>query len=159
MKRIAPVLALAVILASTSPLAGQSQATEQTLKVAHESLMAAIKSGNLAMAQGLIHAKALGFYRASERAVELSSSYTAANALPTVLADLGRFGIVPFDATYRALGSTGIVLMSTNLQVTKEAKEKEKDIKSRYLRSTYVYVAVDGNWKLLSWHTSDTPLK
>jgi len=35
----------------------------------------------------------------------------------------------------------------------------KKGSKDRYNRGTYVYISEGGNWKLLSWHGSDTPLK
>jgi hypothetical protein len=146
------VLALAL---ATSP-ALSAQATEAAVKTAHEALVSAVKSGNLTMAGALIHPQALGFYRESVRLVQLNTSYRAADALPTVLADLGQFVIVPHDTTYRVVGSTAIVSMATSMQANAEAKKDR--VKDRSIRSTYVYVAVDGNWKLLSWHTSDTPL-
>jgi hypothetical protein len=30
---------------------------------------------------------------------------------------------------------------------------------TNYVRVTYVYVFADGNWRLLSWHSSQVPLK
>jgi hypothetical protein len=153
-KRNIPALALAAVLAWGPALSAQSSSGEQGIRVSHEALLAAVKSGNLTMAQALIHPQALGFYRESQMLVQLSGTYGAAEALPTVLADLGRFSIVPYDATYRVIGNTAVVCMSTNMQAGKSEK-----VKDRYLRSTYVYIRADGNWKLLSWHTSDTPLK
>jgi hypothetical protein len=145
---------LALVLALATAPALSAQSTEQAVKTAHETLVAAVKSGNLTMAQGLIHPQALGFYRESVRLVELTINYRPADALPSVLADLGQFVIVPHDITYRVVGSTAIVTMSTSMQAAKKGER----IKDRSIRSTYVYALVDGNWKLLSWHSSDTPL-
>jgi SnoaL-like protein len=147
-------LALVMALATASVLSAQS--AEQAVRTTHETLVAAVKSGNLTMAQALIHPQAIGFYRASVRLVELSTKYNAAAALPDVLADLGQFVIVPYDSNYRVIGNTAVVSMATSMQATAEAKQDR--VKNRSIRSTFVYVMVDGNWKLLSWHTSDTPL-
>ncbi len=153
-KRRMFALTLVAALASVPVLSAQSAVTEQSLKTAHEALMAALKSGNLAMAQGLIHPRALGFYKDSQMLVQLRSDYRAADALPAVLADLGRFAIVAYDTSYRAIGNTGVVCMATNMQANRGEKAKD-----RFIRSTYVYVNADGNWRLLSWHSSDIPLK
>ena len=107
------------------------------------------------MAQALIHPQAVGFFRTSERVVQLTTSYGPADALPAVIADLGQFIVVPHDTSYRIVGNTGIVSMANILAPAKKGER----IKERSTRSTYVYTSVDGNWKLLSWHTSDTPLK
>ena len=147
------VFAVAVTFAVMPGLSTQSGATEENLRITHESLFGAIKSGNLTMAQALIHPRALGFYRDSQRIVELRPDYGAAEALPSVLADIGRFSAVVYDASYRIVGDTGIVCMANSLQPKKWEK-----VKARSIRSTYVYINADGNWKLLSWHTSDIPL-
>ena len=34
-----------------------------------------------------------------------------------------------------------------------------KGQKSGYTRSTIIYGYIDGNWKIVSWHSSDLPLK
>jgi hypothetical protein len=148
------LLALVLALATAPVLSAQS--AEDAVKTTHETLVAAVKSGNLTLVQSLIHPQAVGFFRASVRLVELSANYRAADALPDVLADLGQFVIVPHETRYRVIGSTAVVSMATSMQANAEAKKDR--VKDRSSRSTYVYVAVDGNWKLMSWHTSDTPL-
>ena len=147
-------LSLIIALATAPFLSAQSAATEQSLKATHESLMAAIKSGNLTIAQALIHPRALGFFRESQMIVELRPSYSAADVLPSVLADLGRFIAIPYAVTYRVIGNTGVVGISNSLQAKKWEKTSD-----RFTRSTLVYVNVSGNWRLLSWHSSDVPLK
>lgn len=57
-----PVLAVAIALATALPLSAQSAITEQSLKTTHESLLTAIQSGNLTMAQALAHSRGLGFF-------------------------------------------------------------------------------------------------
>jgi hypothetical protein len=147
------ILAFILALASTSLMNAQSESGETTLKTAHEFLMNAVKSGNLTSLGAVIHPRALGFYRQSQFAVQLRSEYSATDALPAVLDDLSKFVSIPTDTVYRAIGSTGVICMSATLTPKKGSKEK-----TRYLRSTWIYVNVDGNWKLVSWHSSDTPL-
>ncbi|PWT85731.1 MAG: hypothetical protein C5B57_02435 [Blastocatellia bacterium] len=147
------VLSLTFNLSLASSTQGQTNPTEAGVKTTHEALVAAIKTGNLTMAQGLIDPQALGFFRESVRLVQLNGTYGPAQVLPDVLADLGRFVINPYETVYRVRGSTAIVAMSTQLA----GKESEKT-KTQSLRSTYVYIFINGNWKLLSWHTSVPPL-
>ncbi|HVH29660.1 MAG TPA: nuclear transport factor 2 family protein [Vicinamibacterales bacterium] len=148
-------LLVLVLAVATAPILS-AQSAQDAVKATHETLVAAVKSGNLTLVQSLIHPQAVGFYRASVRLVELSANYRAADAIPDVLADLGQFVIVPHETSYRVIGGTAVVSMATSMQANAEAKKDR--VKDRSTRSTYVYVAVDGNWKLLSWHTSDTPL-
>ena len=152
MRQAACVLAMIVALGSAAPALAQSGPGEQSLKVAHDTVMSAVKSANLTVLQALIHPRALGFYRDSQFPVEIRSDYTAADALPSVLTDLSRFVTVPTSSVYRVVGQVGVVCMTASLQVKKGSKD-------RYNRGTYVYISEGGNWKLLSWHGSDTPLK
>lgn len=131
----------------------QSNPTKANLQLAHESLISAITSGNLTLAQAMIHPNALGFFRESQRFVELRADYGAADALPSVIEDISQFNGYTFDVSYRVVGNTGIVCMANILEAKKWSKAKD-----RHTRSTYVYVNVGGNWKLLSWHTSSIPL-
>lgn len=148
------VLIFTLTLTAAPLHSAQSAANEQSLKATNEALLAAIKSGNIEMAKALIHPRALGLFRESQRIVELNSNYTAADALPSVLADIGRFNTVNFSATYRVIGNTGVVCMTNSMQAKKWEKTGD-----RFTRSTYVYINVNGRWSLLSWHTSDIPLK
>jgi hypothetical protein len=150
--RLLALISLFTLTLAIPMAPAQTGATEQSLRTAHETLMGALKSGNLVMVQALIHPQALGFFRDGQRLAQLGGSYGAAEALPAVLTDLGQFQVVPYEATYRVSESTGIVCLSASMQ----AKEKSK---SRVIRATYVYVVTGGNWKLLSWHTSDVPLQ
>jgi len=147
-------LAMVLTLGSASLLNARVESGETSLKTAHQVLIDAVKSGNLAILQAVIHPRALGFYRESQFAVQLRSDYSAGDALPAVLDDLSRFVTIPSDAIYRAVGDVGVVCLSATLT----AKKGEKD-PTRYVRGTYVYINVAGNWKLLSWHSSDVPLK
>jgi len=142
-------LALTLSLVSVSGVSGETNDAEQGVKTTHQALVAAIKSGNVTMAQAFIHPQALGFFRNSQLLVQLNAPFGPAQAISAVLADLGRFGVVPYETIYRVTENTGVVVMFTHL----EGKQSQKT-KNLSLRSTYVYVSVDGNWKLLSWHTS-----
>ena len=147
------VLAVVFAVGSVGVAHGQTGPDEQSLKVAHETVINAVKSGNLVLLQALIHPRALGFYRESQFPVQIRSDYSVADAVPAVLTDLSRFVTVPTDTVYRVVGDVGVVCMTVNFQ----AKKGEK-APPRYTRGTYVYISEGGNWKLLTWHGSDTPL-
>jgi hypothetical protein len=155
MKYRAGILAILAVLASAALLTAQPRSDEQSLKTAHETLFSSVKTANLTLLQAMIHPRSLGFFRESLSAVQLGPGYGAAEALPTVLTDLSQFNAVPTDTVYRVLGPVGVVLMSAHLQAPKASK-KQLD---RSSRATYVYISDGENWKLLSWHGSDTPLK
>jgi hypothetical protein len=154
MKPTIPLLALLLTLLCTSSAPGQS--AEQSVKLTHETLLAAISTGNLTMAQALIHPRALGFFRNSANLAQLSPSYGPSQALPSVLADLGRFTATPAQTVYGVAGSTAVVAMSTVLQEKDPKSDKNTSVG---LRSTYIYVLENGNWRLFSWHTSVSPLE
>jgi hypothetical protein len=154
MKRRMLALALNAALISVPAMMAQSGPTEETLKTTHQTLVAAFKSGNPTMAEPLLHPNALGFFRDSQVVAQLGREYGAKDAVPAVLADLARFEMVPYDAVYRVVGNTGVVCLANNFQAKKGEKAQD-----RYIRNTMVYAFVGGNWRLLSWHSSDTPLK
>ncbi|MDH4065063.1 MAG: nuclear transport factor 2 family protein [Acidobacteriota bacterium] len=143
---------LALVLASPLSLRGQDGANQESLKSVHGLLTQAVASGNVSMIGNLVHPQALGFFRDSQQLVQLRSGYGPADVVPAVVADLSQFSSVPYDSVFRVAGDVGIVCQTSNSQ------PKDSRVKPRYLRSTYVYTLVQGNWKLLSWHTSDTPL-
>lgn len=148
------VLAIMVVVAPVALARAQSGPDEQSLKVAHETIINAVKAGNLSLLQALIHPRGLGFYRDSQFPVQIRSDYSAADAVPAVLTDLSRFVAVPTDTVYRVVGQVGVVCMTASLQ----AKKGDNKPPDRYTRGTYVYISEGGNWKLVSWHGSDTPL-
>lgn len=148
------VLTAVLSLGSTGFLKGQSMSADESLKVTHETLANAVKQGNLTLIQGLIHPRALGFFWDSQMLVELRPDFGPAQALPPVIADLSRFIATPYSATYRVIDDTGVVCMTTS-RVPKKGEKQPVG----YYRLTYVYVQSEGNWKLLSWHSSETPLK
>ncbi len=148
-------LVLWVIVVATC-LAGapaQSGATVDTLKITHGTLMAAVKSGNPAMLEPILHSNALGFFRDSQMIVQFGSGYSPKDAIPAVLTDLARFTPANYDTVYRVASDTGVVCMATALQ-----PQAGQRTQARYIRSTWIYADVGGTWKLLSWHTSDIPL-
>jgi len=153
MKRAALVLAIGVSLASVPMLGGQTDSGEASLRAAHQLLLQAVTSGNVALVGNVVHPRAVGFFRDSQLLVQLRSGYGTSDVVPAVVADLSRFTSTPTDVVYRVVGDAGVVCVTANMEAN--AWEKEKD---RYVRATYVYARVNGNWKLLSWHTSDIPL-
>jgi len=139
----------------TSGYAQQVGPTEESLKVVHETVINSITKGNVPAVQSVMHPQALGFFRESQSAAEVKSGFTTTDALSSVLAELTSFVAFPTATTlYRVVGNVGLALMTATLEPHKGEKKKPP----RYLRGTYVYVWNDGYWKLLSWHSSDTPL-
>jgi hypothetical protein len=148
------ILFIVVITVSVGFGHAQSGPNQESLKLAHEAMISGMTSGNMSLLQAMIHPRALGFFRESEFPAQIRGDYTTADALPSVITELGRFVAIPTTNTvYRVVGPAGIVCMASAL----EPKKGEKQM-PRYLRGTYVYVFEDGKWKLISWHGSDTPL-
>ena len=139
---------------SASTIVAQDVSVEDRLKLTHQTLMSAITSGNPAMVEAVIHRNGVGFFRDSQMIVQVGGSYGPKEAIPDVLAALGRFTMAAYDTAYQVAGSTGVVCMAMNFQPKKGEKGPP-----RYIRSTWVYADVDGAWRLLSWHSSDIPLK
>jgi len=154
MRRRVLVLCVIAVSASVPTLVAQSVPTEDSLKLAHQTLMSAITSGNPAMLEPILHRNGVGFFRDSQMIVQLGGGYGAQEAIPSVLADLGRFTMSAYDTVYRVTATTGVVCMATTLQPKKGEKGQP-----RYIRSTWIYANLDGAWRLLSWHSSDIPLK
>ncbi len=152
-RRVPLISAIAVVVAAAMPTA-QSAPTEDSLKLTHRTLMSAITSGNPAMLEPVLHRNGTGFYRDSQMIVQFGSGYSAKDAIPSVLEDLGRFTSTAYETVYRMVGTTGVVCMATNF-----LPKKGEAAQPRYVRSTWTYAFVDGAWRLLSWHTSDIPLK
>jgi hypothetical protein len=143
---------------AAAPAVARADAAEDSLKLAHGVLVSSILQGNLAMAQGLVHQNALGFFWDSQMLAEIKPEFTPAQAITPIIADLGRFTNTNSATTYRVAGDTGIVCMTSVRVPTKEAKKEDSKLQTAYYRLTYTYVRVGENWKLLSWHTSQTPL-
>jgi len=154
MTKAIPVLTIAISLGVASATHAQVTASEATLRVTQETFVGAVKTGNLALLQGLIHPQALGFFWDSQMLVELRAGFGPADALPPVIADISRSVATTYATTYRVVGDTGIVCMTSN----RVPKPGEKQV-AGYYRSTYVYIWSGQGWKLLSWHSSETPLK
>jgi len=152
-RRLLVACAIAVS-ASASAVVAQGVSVEDRLKLTHQTSVSAITSGNPAMLEAVIHRNGVGFFRDSQMIVQLGGRYGPKEAIPDVLADLGRFTMATYDTAYRVAGSTGVVCMAMNFQPKKGEKGPP-----RYIRSTWVYADVDGAWRLLSWHSSDIPLK
>ena len=152
MKQCACVLTLVALVATAFPVWAQGRPDEASLKLTHETVIKSVTAGNLALVQNLIHPQALGFFRDSQQLVRLGSGVTAADILPTLIADLGNFVSTPTETGYRVFGTSGIVYMTT-------FQDRKSGRGDRYVRGTYVYLWENGAWKMVSWHGSDTPLK
>jgi hypothetical protein len=151
MKSITSALVLATTLVCGSVSDAQTVSAEDSLKATHELLMQAVSTANVTMVANLVHPQAFGFFRESMRLAELKPGVTITDIVTPILKDLSSFKLMRHDTVVRTMGDTGIVTLATIAESSKKS--------DRYLRSTYVYVRTEGNWKLLSWHTSDAPVK
>ena len=145
------VLAVVAVLAWGHPAQAQAPSSEESLRLAHETVVNAVRTGNLAILGGLIHRKAMGFFEDSQMLARLRPGSSPQELLAPVVADIGKFASTPVDADYRVVGDTGVVCLT--------AAVKDPKGSTQYLRVSYVYVLVDDNWRLLSWHSSQVPLK
>ena len=146
--------ALVAMLLAAHVSAAQSSATEESLKLAHQLLLSGISTGNPAVVEPLLSRDGIGFFRDAQAIAQLGGAYGVHEALPSVLADLARFSMATYDVVYRVTGTTGVVCMAGRMTPRKGEKGT-----ARYLRSTWVYAYVDGLWRLVSWHSSDVPVK
>ena len=154
MKSRVCVVVLLAVTAIAPVVRAQGRPDEASLKQVHEIIIKSITAGNLAVVQGMIHPQAVGFFRDSQRPVQLGPELTPANILSTLVADLGHFTSTPTDTGYKVLGTVGIVYMTTYQE--RKSNERGPD---RFMRGTYIYLWEGSGWKLVSWHGSDTPLK
>lgn len=154
MKRRPIWLAFLATATFASVALAQSGPTEDSLKLAHQTLASGIASGNPAMVVPILHRSGVGFYRDSQLIVRLGGSYGPEEAIPTVLADLGRFMSATYETVFRVAGTTGVVCSASNLQ-----PKKGENVPPRFIRGTWTYAFIDGAWRLLAWHSSDIPLK
>lgn len=147
------VLAIVALVGSASTVRAQESPEEHALRAAHETIVGSVTTGNLALAQAMIHPRALGFFRDSLFLVQLGGEVGTTDILPAVVGDLSRFVSVPTDTVYRTFGQVGLVSMTATLRAKKGEKQPD-----RFVRGTYAYISDGGNWKLVSWHGSDIPL-
>jgi ketosteroid isomerase-like protein len=150
------VLASAVVVGAAASIAGQTLSPEDSLKATHETLMQAVAAANVDRVAAIVHPKGLGFFRASQQVAELQGSANFASLVQGLLKDLGEFTAsqVSLSTTIRVVGDTGIVTQTSIRDSIVNKKKVE-----RHLRTTGVYVRTTDGWKLMSWHTSDTPLE
>jgi ketosteroid isomerase-like protein len=92
----------------------------------------------------------------SQQVAELQGGSSLQVLVETLLRDLGEFTASQQSLTtrLRVVGDTGIVTQT----VMREAVVDGRKV-VRYLRTTAVYVRSPDGWRLMSWHTSDAPLK
>ena len=116
--------------------------------------MQAVTAANADRVSTLIHPQALGFFRMSQQVAELEGGESRRAIVEALLRDLGELTTSQQSLTtrIRVIGETGIVTQT----LRREATGKKKVV--RYLRSTGVYVRSADGWRLISWHTSDSPM-
>ena len=150
----------AALLLLMGTAGGQTPQVEG-LKMVHSGLLQAFESGDIQSLQARIHPQAVGFFRDAQRLTELSSRLQIKDVIPPLWADTMRFARTPLDTRYTVLGHTGIVSTTAAFNPLKNPPDpKAKKAKGpRYGRMTHVYTFEAGAWKLVSWHTSDTPVK
>ena len=150
----------AALLLLTGTAGGQTPQVEG-LKMVHSGLLQAFESGDMQSLQARIHPQAVGFFRNAQRVTELSSRLQVKDVIPPLWADTMRFARTPLDTTYTVLGHTGIVLTTAAFKPLKNPPDPnaQKAKRPRYGRMTHVYTFEAGAWKLVAWHTSDTPVK
>ena len=156
MKRSAILTIGVFLLTAVIPAAAQSLSAEDALKVAHATLMKAVTGADVQRVAVMIHPKAIGFFRASQHAVLLEGGTDRIAIVKGILDDLGQFTTAQssLDVTLRVVGETGVVTQTAVQQMVVSKKKV-----TAYLRTTAVYIRDADGWKLLSWHTSDIPLK
>jgi len=158
MKYSALILAVFTILAGPLTVAAQ-QDLEDDLKTTHRLLVEAAKTGNVAFLESVIHPQALGFMRESQIVVDLTGGSRLREIIPSLLVDMSRFLLTPYETAFRAFGNSGIIC-STSAAVPQAPDPKtNKKGPARYSRATWLYARLDGRWRLVGWHTSDIPLK
>ncbi len=152
------VLCAAAIL-STQAAVAQTPGV-QGLKMAHTGLLQAFESGDMQSLQAGIHPRAVGFFRNAQRVTELSIKMQVKDVVPPLWADTMRFARTPLETKYEVLGETGIVSTTASFVPAKNPPPGQKKATApRYGRMTHVYSFQGGVWKLVAWHTSDTPVK
>ena len=149
-----------VVLFLTCAAGGQTPQVEG-LKMVHSGLLQAFESGDMQSLQSKIHRQAVGFFRDAQRLTQLSSRLQVKDVIPALWADTMRFARTPLDTTYTVVGHTGIVSTTASFQPLKNPPDPnaQKAKGPRYGRMTHVYTFEAGSWKLVAWHTSDTPVK
>ena len=143
-------LCLVVFLLTHFPLTASN---EISLKAAHSLFMESLKSADVDSLQASIHPRALGFFRASQRAVLLTARRNIAVLAPSIFSDFARFARTATQNDYRVVGDTGVVCSTLQLVPADGKGNRESS------RVTLIYTFSEGRWRLFSWHSSIVPLK
>lgn len=148
---LVPVAGIIAVLAFPGTSLARDDVT--SLKTTYTLLLQAVRQGNVGLVQNLVHPRAIGFFADSQFPVILGS-LKVSEVVSTLVADLAKFTSVQYDAEYRVVGTTGVVAVRTTEQPNRGTRARPS-----YLRSTFVFTKVDDRWLLVSWHTSEIPLK
>ena len=151
-----PLIALLCVVATCVTHSSLEASDVASLRIAHGILLAALDSGDIARMERGIHPQALGFFRLSQLPVKLTSEIGVKERGPAIAADRARFADTTYDSKYLVVGNTGMVL--SRMALTPKDK-RDKNTALTFTRVTDVYTYSEGRWLLVSWHTSDTPLK
>ena len=151
-----PLIALLCVVATCVTHSSLEASDVASLRIAHGILLAALDSGDIARMERGVHPQALGFFRLSQLPVKLTKENGVKEMGPAIAADHARFANTTFDSKYVVAGNTGIVV--SRMALTPKDK-RDKNIALTYTRVTDVYTYLEGRWLLVSWHTSDAPLK
>ncbi len=152
MKRLVVALALGAAVLSGTAISAQTVSGEDALKATHALLMKSVSSGNVALIGSVVHPRALGFFRDSQTLVQLGPKVTVMDIAPNILLDLSQFtSSIATTTVFRVAGDVGLVAL------TSQADAKSSEKKDLHQRSTFMYVNTPDGWKLVAWHTSDTP--
>jgi hypothetical protein len=127
---------------------------EEELKATHTLLQQAVEGGNIPFLKKQIHPRSLGFMRASQFPVQLRMEYSVSDAIPAISAELAQFVTTPYEKVYRVVGDTGIVCATSHSRARPGTEQAD-----RFNRAMFIYARLGGIWKLVGWHTSETPLK
>ncbi len=151
-----PLIALLCLVATCVTHSSLEASDVASLRIAHGILLEALYSGDIARMETGVHPQALGFFRLSQLPVKLTTEIGVKERGPAIAADRARFADTIYNSKYLVVGNTGIVL---NRMALTPRDKSDKNTALTYTRVTDVYTYSEGRWLLVSWHTSDTPLK
>ena len=127
---------------------------QESLRTVHAFLARAIDSGNLDAIASRVHPEAIGFFRDAHESIVLGPKMGIKEIMPALLENLKGMVSVSYDTDYRVFGDTAIVCDRFVLQ-----RGGRHNRSSAPTRTTYVYARSEGQWLLVSWHSSAVPLR
>lgn len=147
-----PLLTACVVIHLSSFSLGASDV--EGLKAAHALVFEAVKSADIPLIAASVHPRAMGFFLTSHFPAKLTVRRGIQEIAPYIMSDLSGFARTEMSTEYRVAGTVGIVCAT--IQLMPRGQEKKKP---GYRRTTLIYGYSGDQWKLVSWHSSDAPLK